>query len=96
VGTYTHERTMPQLKVKYYLNPREAERLSSRDLRNVDRHAEVNFINDLRTGCQVEAQQRMRLEEEARGWFSVDQEKLDRARKMKMPKCRRLEAMNMK
>lgn len=47
-------------------------------------------MGNLNVQCENEQLQRQQLANEAHGWFWTDEEKLERARKMDMPSCRRL------
>lgn len=88
---YTMHRTTNSLKVNYYVNPVEVDRLSNRDLLNLDKRAEVSLLNKLKNECEDEVDRRRRMVQDAQGWFSNDREKMQQAMGMEMKSCKRLE-----
>ena len=46
----------------------------------------------MRAECDNEMLHRQRLRDDAQGWFSMDQEKLEAAERYDMPNCRRLKS----
>lgn len=90
---YTQHRTSNRLKVDYFVNPSEVESLSTRQLRELDKTAEVRYVGQLNIECEAEVDRRRRLVSEAQGWFFVDQDKLAQARAMEMRSCRKLEGL---
>ena len=93
VPPHTMHRQTPQFKVDYYLNPAEVEEFSASKFKNLDLKAENSYVQDLRFKCEVENQSKLRLQEEAQGWFFPDMEKLARASKMEMKACRKLDEL---
>ncbi|KAL8643351.1 MAG: hypothetical protein Q9228_000073 [Teloschistes exilis] len=84
-------RTMPRVRVDYYLNPAEVEDYSNRNFRDLDRRAENSYIANLQYDCQVEMRTRNRMMDDAQGWFFQDTEKMREARNYEMRSCRRLD-----
>ncbi|EON62740.1 hypothetical protein W97_01965 [Coniosporium apollinis CBS 100218] len=87
---YTQQRLSGRLKVPYYVNPAEVEDFGNKRWRELDKVAEVRYVQKLDGECEREQQARMRLMQDAQGWFYVDQERMERARRMDMRSCRRL------
>lgn len=87
---YTAERTIPNLDVKYYVNPADIAQYSNYKLSQLDRTAEVTLVRKLKTECEHEITRQHRLREAAQGWFFEDPEKMEIAENMKMPNCKRL------
>ncbi|KAL9591787.1 MAG: hypothetical protein Q9179_007370 [Wetmoreana sp. 5 TL-2023] len=88
---FTMRRTMPRLRVDYYLNPAEVEDYSNRNFRDLDRRAENSYVTNLQYDCQVEMRTRNRMMDDAQGWFFQDVEKMREARNYEMRSCRRLD-----
>lgn len=88
---YTLHRTTPRLRVNYYINPKDVVDYSTRKMHELDRQAENKYVSDLQYECQVEQRQRVRMMDEAQGWFFQDAEKMRLARNLEMRNCRRLE-----
>ncbi|KAL8633015.1 hypothetical protein Q9189_001269 [Teloschistes chrysophthalmus] len=84
-------RTMPRLKVDYYLNPAEVEDYSNRNFRDLDRRAESSYVTNIQYDCQIEVRTRNRMMDDAQGWFFQDTEKMREARNYEMRSCRRLD-----
>ncbi|KAL8354272.1 hypothetical protein RB601_003906 [Gaeumannomyces tritici] len=55
--------------------------------------AYVTFVNQLKRDCERESLQQQQLHEAAQGWFSVDQDMLERAKAHPKPRCARLERL---
>jgi len=87
---HTHLRTSHALKVPYWVNPRDVEDYSPRKWREVDKYAEVRYVNQLNVQCENEQNTRQRLFQESQGWFWVDEAKLEQARRMDLWACNRL------
>lgn len=86
----TQERISHRYKVPYWVNPVEVEDYSTRKWKRLDEVAEAKYMHLLNVRCEYESQQQKRLEQEAYGWLSVDQEKLSQARKMEKKNCKKL------
>lgn len=86
-------RVTPELAINYYVDPADVDNWSMRNLRALDRKAEVEFVKELRTKCENEVGTQNQIIQEATGWFSVDQDMVNRARKMELRSCARLQSM---
>jgi DnaJ family protein B protein 12 len=87
---YTSARTTTRYKVKYFVNKRDLEDLSSRKLTQLDQRAETSYVSTLQYNCQSEMITRNRLMQDAQGWFFSDEERLKEAREMDLTNCVRL------
>lgn len=87
---YTKERTIPEIGVKYYVNPNDIAHYSGYKLGQLDKTAEVTLVRQLRVGCEREMLHQQRLREAAQGWFFQDPDKMAQADNYKMPNCKRL------
>lgn len=83
--------TSSRLSVPYWVNPSEVKEYTPRKWKELDKYAENRFIQSLSAECEWEQTQRARLAQEAQGFFFTDQVKLERARKMEMKNCKKLE-----
>ena len=92
-GAQTHSVLSDNLKVPYWVNKRDVEGLSKKELKNLHKVAETKFIQVTNARCDTEKYKRSQAEQEAYGWFGPDKEKLDKARAMPMPNCRRMKEM---
>jgi DnaJ family protein B protein 12 len=90
VPPYTEQRTTSGLRVKYFVNPTEVLDYSPKKWKELDKAAEHKYIVNLSAECEWEQSQRQRLANDALGFFFTDHEKLDRAKKMEMPSCKKL------
>jgi DnaJ homolog subfamily B member 12 len=91
VPPFTTKHTSGSLKVAYFVNPAEYDELSRGQRRELDKSVEVQTVQTLRYGCHEERGKRDELIMEAQGWFSTDEKKMDRARKMDMKACKQLQ-----
>lgn len=89
---HTEMHTSSKARVPYWVNPVEVKDFSSRQWRSLDDEAERKYIYVLQAECESEQVHRQRLAQEAQGFFFTDQSKLDQARRMEMPSCRKLES----
>ena len=94
VPPYTQPHTSSRLSVPYFVNPVEVADFSSKHWKALDKVAEGQYVGQLSAECEWEQNQRQRLANEAQGFFFTDQSKLDQARRMEMPNCRRLNELN--
>ncbi|KAL2024157.1 hypothetical protein VTK56DRAFT_9937 [Thermocarpiscus australiensis] len=92
---YTFERTMPNLNVKYYLNPADVQSYSQSKLYSLDKKAEVLLVQQLRVQCESEMAHKQQLRNAAQGWFRPDPEKMELANAYEMPACRRLNSLGL-
>jgi DnaJ homolog subfamily B member 12 len=88
---YTMQRTTPNLRVNYFVNPQDVAQMTKFKLGQLDRTAEVNLVRGLRMECANEENHRQALFDAAQGWFYEDPEKMDAARNYAMPSCKRLD-----
>lgn len=92
---YTVERTMPNLNVRYYLNPAEIQSYSQSKLYSLDKKAEVVLVQQLRLKCENEMAHKQQLRNAAQGWFYQDPAKMELANSYDMPACRRLHSLGL-
>lgn len=90
---YTRQRTTPQHKVNYYINPKDVEDYTNWKLNELDRRAESKYVSDLTYECQAERRQKTRMIVGAQGWFFQDLDKMREARDLEMRNCKRLEEL---
>jgi DnaJ family protein B protein 12 len=91
----TKERISSRLKVQYFVDPREVHEYNPKKWRKLDEEAEQQYVHGVSVRCQHEQNQQRRLMEDAQGWFYVDQEAMERARKMELKNCRKLRKMGL-
>lgn len=91
----TKERITSRLKVQYFVDPREVHEYNPKKWRKLDEEAEQQYVHGLSVRCQHEQNQQRRMMEDAQGWFYIDQEAMDRARKMELKNCRKLKKMGL-
>ncbi|THX27360.1 DUF1977-domain-containing protein [Aureobasidium pullulans] len=77
-------------KIPYYVDPREVSDLTARKLKDLDRRAEVKYVNQLSNECEIQQSRRQQMYQQAQGFFFTDQVKLQEARTFDMPSCKRL------
>lgn len=88
---HTHLHTSNRLAVPYWVNPSDVSDYTAKKWRELDKIAEGKFVGQLSAECEWEQAQRQRLAQEAQGFFFTDRDKLDRARRMEMPSCGKLQ-----
>jgi DnaJ family protein B protein 12 len=81
------------LKVPYWVNPNEYNDLSRRQRESLEHRVEVRLVSDLNHQCGQEKNIRDQLIIDAQGWFATDERKMEKARKMKMKACERLDEL---
>ncbi|KAL4873197.1 hypothetical protein BDV12DRAFT_160557 [Aspergillus spectabilis] len=96
IPPHTMQRTTPEIKIDYFLNPKDVSDFSSREFRNLDKQVEVDYVKKLRFECEGEMVARNRMVQDAQGWFFPDVEKMKAARAMELKSCRRLENLPLK
>jgi DnaJ homolog subfamily B member 12 len=89
-ASLTQKWTSSKYKVDYWVNPSEVRDFSRGQRRDLDHKAEVRMVTDLNHQCSMERSRQQELFENAQGWFSVDREKVEEARNMKMDGCDKL------
>ncbi|KAK5729489.1 Chaperone protein dnaJ [Elasticomyces elasticus] len=90
---HTLSHTSNRLNVPYWVNPAEVEGYTLKKWRDLDKVAEGKYVGTLSAECEWEQNQRQRLAQEAQGFFFTDYVQLERARKMKMASCQKLEGL---
>lgn len=93
---YTQPRVSTRLKVPYYVNPADVEDYGKSKWKNLDGIAEERYIHQVNVRCEYEHQQQQRLMQDAQGWFFIDEDKMNQARKMDKPSCKRLREMGIR
>ena len=96
IPPHTMHRTTPNYKIDYYLNPTEVDSYSARKLSSLDKQAEVDYISNLRQNCEYETRIRDDEIRSAQGIFWSDEDRLQRAMRMELPGCRRLEDLRIR
>lgn len=92
----TQHRVSQRLKVQYYVNPAEVDQFSKQKWRKVDERAEAKYIEILNLKCEYEHSHQQQVMQDAQGWFFIDQEKMDSARKLEKPSCKRLRELGVR
>ncbi|KAK4228910.1 hypothetical protein QBC38DRAFT_131577 [Podospora fimiseda] len=87
---YTYERTMPNLGIKYYLDPRDVRSWTESKMHALDQQAEVIIVQRLKQECEKQVSHKQRLRDEAQGFFYQDQKKMALAESFSTPACKRL------
>ena len=90
VPPHTQSHKSANLGINYFVNPADVHNFNSRQWKDLDRSAENKHIGQLNAECEYEVNVRNRLANDAQGFFFTDQVKLDKARRMEMPSCVRL------
>lgn len=90
---FVAERTTPVHNVPYYVNPRDVASLSERKLHQLDRHAELTYVQLVKNECYEEINEQQRRLMDARGWFFVDQDAYRSAQAMPKVHCDMLDRM---
>jgi DnaJ family protein B protein 12 len=87
----TKHHTSYNLKVDYYVNPKDVADYQKGDWKTLDKHVEVSYKERLVAQCNYEIDQKRRAKDDARGFFSRDEVKWEFAQKMPTPACKKLE-----
>jgi DnaJ homolog subfamily B member 12 len=92
---YTHERFTPHHHIPYYLNPNEVNTLTKAKFAQLDRNAEVTFVQRLRDQCELEHDSRQRKIIAQENWLGrpKDKKAWDEAFAIQLPSCERLTKM---
>lgn len=80
-----------KLKVDYYVDPQDVPDYTPKNWKDLDNYVENRYISRLGSECDWEQAQRQRAFQDAQGFFSRDEVKWERAKKMQMPACKKLE-----
>lgn len=91
---HTLSHASSRFNVPYFVNPAEVVDYTSKNWKALDKIVEGKYVGQLSAECEWEQSQRQRLAAEAQGFFFTDQSKLDEARRMEMPNCRKLNELN--
>lgn len=91
IPPHTQAHTLTGLKMDYYVKPEDVHGYTSRQWKDLDKVAERKYVGQLSSDCEWEQSKRQQIANEAQGFFFTDQVMLDRARRMEMPSCRRLQ-----
>jgi DnaJ family protein B protein 12 len=91
VAPYTVERHTPLHHIPYFVRPDEVSNMPERKLRQLDRQAEVSYIQRMKTRCYNEYELKQQKIADSRGWFFVDLDAYNEALKIPLPSCDRLD-----
>lgn len=91
----TKERVSSRLKVQYFVDPREVHEYNHKKWRKLDEEAEQQYVHGVHVRCQNEQFQQRKMMEDAQGWFHIDQDAMNRARRMEMKNCNKLKKMGL-
>jgi DnaJ family protein B protein 12 len=89
-GAHSHHHTSHNLKIPYWVNPKDVSDYGNKDWRKLDDLAEQRYVHTINVNCEKEKYQRSRMEQEAQGWLFQDEVKMQQARDLPMPYCKRL------
>ncbi|KAF2013693.1 DUF1977-domain-containing protein [Aaosphaeria arxii CBS 175.79] len=93
---YTQHRLTANLKIPYYVNPVEVDDYSRSKWRKLDEMAERKYVHNINVRCDMENAQQEQMKQDAHGWFLIDEEKMEKARKMDKPNCQKLRDMGIR
>jgi DnaJ family protein B protein 12 len=93
VPPHTLSHTSNRLNVPYWVNPTEVQDYNAKKWKELDKVAEGKFVQQINAECEWEVSKRQRMAQDAQGFFFTDHEMLNKARKMEMPSCKKLEAL---
>ncbi|CCX04871.1 molecular chaperone [Pyronema domesticum] len=92
---YTQMRTTPEHKIPFYVNPKDLDGMSMRDVTKLGQRAEQTIVNKWTNGCNREEIVRQQMLQDAQGFFWTDQDMVKKAKEMEMPNCRKLQDLGM-
>lgn len=95
IKPFTGHRITSNYKIDYYINPVDVVDYSARKFSQLDKRAEVAYIQGLRLSCENEMQQRQQEFDASYGWFTQDRERAEKAKNMELKSCNRLGEMNL-
>lgn len=92
---HTLGRVTTNWNIEYYLNPAEVADFTKRNFMDLDRKAELRFVQMLRIECQAKREERQRLVEKAQGIFGffIDEDMMDQARNVDLSSCIKLQTL---
>lgn len=96
VSPHTLQHISGGLKVPYWVTPRDVADYTPRQWKDLDKVAETRYVGQLQGECEWEQAQRQKMANEAQGFFFTDQVMLERARRMKMASCERIEGLGLR
>jgi DnaJ family protein B protein 12 len=96
VPPHTLSHTSGRLSVPYWVQPKDVVDYTPKKWKELDKVAENKYVGQLQGECEWEQAQRQRMANEAQGFFFTDQVKLERARRMKMPSCEKIEGYGLR
>jgi len=76
--------------INYYVDPRDVQDFTPRKWKELDKKADVKYVNKLSNECEIQQQRRNQMYQQAQGFFFSDQAKLQEAREMELPSCKKL------
>jgi DnaJ family protein B protein 12 len=91
VNPHTKKLVTPKFKVNYWVNPNDYADLSRRQKSDLEHRVEVKYVSDLSYTCTAEQEQQTQLMQDAQGWFSIDEQLMNKARNLPMRACKRLQ-----
>ena len=80
----------PNLKVPYWVNPKDISGFNDKERANLHDVAENKYLHIVSNRCDNERIERNRKEQDAQGWFGPDEKKMDAVRNLPMTNCKRL------
>jgi len=93
---YTMERNTKELKIPYYLIPKEVDGYTARQFTHLDQQADSKYVSKLNLYCQQEVDTKHRIYQEAQGFFFNDEAMIQKAKHMEMPNCNKLESLGLR
>ena len=90
VPPHTMQRTTSQLKIPYFINPRDVEDYTNKHWRDLDKVAESKYIEQLSKECEWEQSERQREIWESHGLFFTDHDRIKRVRAKVLQSCQKL------
>lgn len=91
---YTKQIKTSSHKIPFWVNPDEYNDLTRSQKHRLDQDVVQSTVNELAFKCQQEKNEQRQVVDDAQGWFSVDQDKIKKARNMKLKSCERLQELN--
>lgn len=93
---YTLSHTSTRLGVPYFVNPTDVEGYNTKAWNKLDGLAETRYVHQLNLRCEYEHQEQQKAFQDAQGWFLQDERKMQQARNMEMPNCKKLRKMGVR
>lgn len=87
---FTTEKISNNYKIPYYITTKQAETLPVNKINKLGREAERLYIGNLQELCHRETNHKEHQIQNAYGWLFTDEEKLSKARQIKLPNCEKL------